>query len=207
VYPKGGGTDLLDQLGGGVIGWETLADKVIRELLTAEKALSAASGIDQVRLIMDVGAAREVFAKRQGMGEAIIGAAHALKIHALARLGELLKAMPKATGGKREKGTRGVKGRISSTTVVPLLETPTLADLGLTRKIAAAAQQLDELPEETREAIAQRETTFAQARRKTKAAEVRKAVSLPDAKYRVVYAPPRRSPAAPTLRRTGDVWS
>jgi hypothetical protein len=145
------------------------------------KPTLAEAGIDQVRLIMDVGAAREVFARRQGLGEDIIGAAHALKIHALARLGALLKEIPKASGTKREKGTRGVKGRISSTTVVPLLETPTLADLGLTRKIAAAAQQLDDLPPETREAIAQRETTFAQARRKTKAAEVRRVVSLPDA--------------------------
>ena len=150
---------------------------MIRELLTAEKALAAASGIDQVRLIMDVGAAREVFAKRQGMGEAIIGYAHALKIHALARLGELLKAMPKQSGarGRKGGGTRG------SRKALQVDAPPTLADLGLTRKIAAAAQQLDELPEETREAIAQRETTFAQARRKTKAAEVRRVVSLPDA--------------------------
>ena len=162
-----------------------VADKVIRELLTAEKALAAASGIDQVRLIMDVGAAREVFAKRQGMGEAIIGAAHALKIRAMARLGELLKGMEKA-GPKHSRGG-GSKG----STREPLPSAPpTLADLGLTRKVASLAQQLDDLPPETREAIAQRETTFAQARRKTKAAEVRKAVSLPDAKYRVIYADP-----------------
>lgn len=164
-----------------------VADKVIRELLTAEKALAAASGIDQVRLIMDVGAAREVFAKRQGMGEAIIGAAHALKIHALARLGELLKAMPKAAGAIGVAGPgRGKRGNKQE----PRFSNPTLADLGLTKKVSSLAQQLDELPPETREAIAQRETTFTQARRKTKAAEVRKAVSLPDAKYRVVYADP-----------------
>jgi hypothetical protein len=140
------------------------------------KPTLAEAGIDQVRLIMDVGAAREVFAKRQGMGEAIIGAAHALKIHAMARLGELLTGMTKA-GPKYSRGG-GSKG---SKRVRLLSEPPTLADLGLTKKVSSLAQQLDELPPETREAIAQRETTFAQARRKTKAAEVRRVVSLPDA--------------------------
>jgi N6-adenosine-specific RNA methylase IME4 len=49
---------------------------------------------------------------------------------------------------------------------------------------------LASLPTETREAIAQRETTIAKVRRERRAAEVRRAVTLPDAKYRVIYADP-----------------
>ena len=57
-------------------------------------------------------------------------------------LAVLLTEHVKAAGGKRPKGTTGTKGRISRTAVVPLIEQPTLADLGVTRKIAAAAQRL-----------------------------------------------------------------
>ncbi len=47
---------------------------------------------------MDVAAAQEVFATRQRMDKAVIGRAHALKVRALVKLGELLKDLPKATG-------------------------------------------------------------------------------------------------------------
>ena len=43
----------------------------------------------------------------------------------------------------------------------PVLDnTPTYADLGVTKKLASVAQQLAALPEATREAIAQREMTL-----------------------------------------------
>lgn len=165
-------------------------DRVVQRLTEAEKALAHATEIDQVRLVMDVAAAQEVFAKRQKLGEDVIGYAHTIKIRALGRLGELLKQIDKASGGKRPKGSKGATGRISGTELVPLIAQPTLADLGVSKKVASVAQQLAALPAQTREAIAQREETLAQARRKTKAEAIRKAVSLPDAKYRVLYADP-----------------
>ena len=45
----------------------------------------------------DIAAAQQVFAARQRLGEDVVGLAHAIKTHALARLGELLAEMPKAT--------------------------------------------------------------------------------------------------------------
>jgi 16S rRNA G966 N2-methylase RsmD len=42
----------------------------------------------------------------------------------------------------------------------------------------------------TRDAIANRETTYTKVRKTRKAEGIRTAVSLPDAKYRVVYADP-----------------
>ena len=160
-------------------------DRVVQRLQQAEEALAYAVGIDQVRLVMDVAAAQEVFATRQRMGEAVIGQAHTLKVRALVKLGELLETLPKAKGGEH-----GGRSRIDGSRVEPSNPTPTYADLGVTKKLASVAQQLAALPEATREAIAQREVTWAQAMRDVKAAEVTRRVSLPDAKYRVLYADP-----------------
>ena len=160
-------------------------DRVVQRLQQAEEALAYAVGIDQVRLVMDVAAAQEVFATRQRMGEAVIGQAHALKTRALVKLGELLEALPKAKGGEH-----GGRSRIDGSRLEPSNPTPTYAELGVTKKLASVAQQLAALPEATREAIAQREVTLSQARREVKAKEVTKRVSLPNAKYRVLYADP-----------------
>lgn len=162
-------------------------DRVIQRLLEAEKALGFAVGIDQVRLVMDAAAAQEVFAKRQGLGEEVIGFAHTIKTRALARLGELIQQIPKQAGGRGRAGggrNRGSKKELQ------LTAPPLLSDYGVTKKVSAVAQQLAALPASAREAIAQRETTIAKVRRETKAIEIRKAVSLPDAKYRVLYADP-----------------
>ena len=162
-----------------------LRDGVVRRLLQAEQALTVAVGIDQVKLLMNVAAAQEVFAKRQKLGEDVIGYAHTIKIRALARLGELLKELDKRgsqhfTGG----GSKGSKRE-------PLLDAPpTLDELGLTKKLSSVAQQLADLPPSTREAIAQRETTIGEALREQKKVDIQKTVSLPDAKYRVIYADP-----------------
>lgn len=157
-----------------------LKDRVVQRLLEAEKALGQALGVDQVKLVMDAAAAQEVFAKRQRLGEDVIGYAHTIKIRALGRLGELLHVIDKHEGGRPRK---------TGTDAEPVFK-PTLADLDVSKKVASIAQQLAALPLETREAIAQRETTVAKVRRERKAADIRKAVCLPDAKYRVLYADP-----------------
>lgn len=160
-------------------------DRVILRLAEAERALSFAVGVDQVKLVMDVAAAQEVFAKRQKLGEEVIGYAYAIKSRALAKLGELLAAIEKAPGTRNQLVSRGVIGGAK-----PKPPISTLAELGIDKKTSAIAQQLAALPEKTREAIHQRETTIAKARRKLKAVAIRRAVSLPDAKYRVLYADP-----------------
>ncbi len=104
---------------------------------------------------MDVAAAQEVFATRQRMGEAVIGQAHTLKTRALVKLGELLKDLPKATGGGY-----GGKTTLDGSRREPSNVTATLADYGLDKKTSHIAQQLAALPEATREAIAQREVTL-----------------------------------------------
>jgi N6-adenosine-specific RNA methylase IME4 len=161
-----------------------LKDQVVSRLMEAEKALAHAVQIDQVRLVMDVAAAQEVFAKRQQLGEEAIGLAHTIKIRALARLGELLKDLEKA------KGAQGVGKSKSAVPERYHTQPPTLADLGIDKKTSAIAQQLANLPASDREAIAQREKSINEVRRERKAEEIRKTVTLPDAKYRVIYADP-----------------
>lgn len=165
-----------------------LTDRVVRRLLDAEKALAFAVGVDQVKLVMDVAAAQEVFAKRQKLGEEVIGYAHAIKFRALAKLGKLQEAMPKAKGSRGQARGRDISGGI--VIAPPEKDTPSLDDLGVDKKTAAIARQLAALPPNLREAIAQRETTLAKVRRERKAEDVRRLVTLPDAKYRILYADP-----------------
>jgi len=51
-------------------------------------------------------------------------------VGALTRLGEMLKAAPKATGGEH-----GGKPRIDGSRVEPSNPTPTLADLGIDKRV------------------------------------------------------------------------
>ncbi len=171
-----------------VLPRHVLQDRVVQRLQEAENALSVAVGVDQVKLVMDVAAAQEVFAKRQSLGELVIGFAFALKIRALGKLADLLQEMPKAKGSRGQLVSRGVIGGVLSTP--PIAAPPTLAELGIDKEAAKVIRQLKGVDNKTRTAIEQRETTIAKVQRERKAVEIRKAISLPDAKYRVLYADP-----------------
>lgn len=157
------------------------SDPVIAQLETARGALLKATTLHQVKKILDVAAASEVYARRQQLGEEAIGYAHAIKVEALARLGELLEKMPKARGGQPYQGrsTNSSREQVART----------YADLNIDHKTAMVAQQLAALPVDTRMAIASRETTLTEARRQVRHAE-RPSMVLPDGKYRVLYADP-----------------
>lgn len=103
------------------------------------------------------------FVDAEPLGETVISYAHTIKIRALARLGELLRGLEKHPGGA---GRRKGGGRKRGSKREPLFGTPpTLAELGVSKKAASIAQQLASLPHDTREAIAQRETTIPEVRR------------------------------------------
>lgn len=145
-------------------------DRVIQRLVEAEKALGFAVGIDQVKLVMDVAAAQEVFAKRQKLSEGVVGLAHSISIRALARLGELLSQLPRARVGIDPGPGRGNKAFPEGTL---LAQNATLADLGIDRKTSMVAQQLAALPLQIRDAIAQGEQSLTEVLRTTKQAERR----------------------------------
>jgi hypothetical protein len=69
-----------------------------------------------------------------------INYAHALKIEALARLGELLRVAPKA------KGAEGIGKSASAVPERYRTQPPTLANLGLSKKTSVIAQRPAGLP-------------------------------------------------------------
>jgi N6-adenosine-specific RNA methylase IME4 len=162
-----------------------LQDRVVKILNDSSRNLLIAVTIPQHKLIADIAAAQEVFSTRQRLGEDVIGYAHALKVEALAGLGDLLKKQPRATGrsgpGRGKAGTKA--GPAFS-------DAPTLADLGIDKKTSSLAQRLASLSDAERNAIASRDKTLAEVTR-TKTATARAVrLALPDAKYRVIYADP-----------------
>ena len=111
-----------------------------------------------------------VFAKRQKLGEDVIGFAYTIKTRALVRLGQLLKDVQKNVGAVSGAGPgRGKRGAKQE----PRFNAPpTLAEIDIDKKTSMVAQELASLPAATREAIAQQETTIAKVRRETKAVEL-----------------------------------
>jgi len=162
-----------------------LRDLVVKRLDEAGRALEVAVTIPQHKLVADVAAAQEIFAARQSLSDDVIGYAHALKIEALAGLGELLKKAPKA------KGTdRGGRPKIDGSRKVPSITPPTLAEQGVNKKTANLARKLAALSDTERNAVAARDKTLAAVTRE-KTAKVRaQRLVLPDAKYRVLYVDP-----------------
>jgi hypothetical protein len=125
------------------------------------------------RLAQQHGVGRATIERDGQFADAVASYAHEIKTYALAKLGELLAQMPKATGtrGQVQSGMRGSTG--SSASKPPVTSASTLADLGLDRKTAMVAQQLAALPVNTRDAIAKQEISLSEARRETKRQEVR----------------------------------
>jgi len=135
-----------------------LADKVVAKLRDAAEALQYATTIQQAKVIADVAEAQRVFAQRQQLGDVVTGYAHEIKIHALAKLGELLAVMPKATGAKGIGPVIAVPGENRN-------QPATYRELGLSKKTAASAQELAALPLETRDAIAKQEVSLRDVQR------------------------------------------
>lgn len=114
------------------------ADAVVVSMMRASSALAQAQTIQQTKKILDVAHAAEIYAKRQKLGEEAMGMAASIKVEALRKLGEMLKATPRAKG-------EILRGSIS----VPRgNDADTLAELGLTKKESAVAQKLAALPDE-----------------------------------------------------------
>jgi len=154
-------------------------DGVIAKLDVAKRALLQAKTIQETKKIMNIAGAAEVYAKRQKLGEEAIGYAHEIKVYALRKLGEMLKNTERAK-----------PAILQGTKKVPRGEAPTLSSLGIDKKVSSLAQQIAALPSGKVEAVAKRVQSITQVLREKKADEIRKRVSLPDAKYRVIYADP-----------------
>lgn len=119
-----------------------------------EQALATVETPDQAKQVIAIADAAIAYAK--SLGREFVDArrkAEALKLDAERRLGEFLRAMPKAIGGRPTKTPTKSEG-VSAATV---------AELGIDYKTSARVQKLAELPAETVEAIKAGELSVNQA--------------------------------------------
>jgi len=109
--------------------------------------------------------AAQIYARRQQLGEEAMAYALAIKIEALRKLGEMLALTPKAKPGTKPQ---------FSSTLEP--NSPTLAELGIDRKVAMVAQQLAAMPveafEQVREGVASMSQAIQNIRREEVAADL-----------------------------------
>jgi phage N-6-adenine-methyltransferase len=109
-------------------------------LIRAQVALDSASSILVVKELLDQGAAVAVWAERHGMAEDNRRQLDRFILRAERRLGEMLAEMPKDVGGNPNLPTGDA--------VLPVVKPPTLASLGITKRLSSEAQKLAKLPAE-----------------------------------------------------------
>lgn len=160
-------------------------DAVIAKLDTARTALAEAKTIQDVKKISDIAGAAEVYARQQQLGDEAIGYAHAIKIEAMRRLGEMLK-VGQATG---EVAKRGQPKKTSG--AEEYFQPEKIESLGITHKVSMISQKLAELPKEqfdqVREGTSSMSKAIREAEREKRRDNTRPMVK---GKYRVIYADP-----------------
>ncbi len=150
----------------------------------AAQMLAEADTIQKAKELKDLAIVAGDWAKRKGMGEEAIKYARSYAMDAERRMGELL-----AETERQSPGEHWEKKRSPDVTV-----TPSLADLGITKRESSQAQVLAALPQETYEAVKTGEKTLTQVHKERKEArleEARKELAqkgqgfAPDARWKV----------------------
>ena len=113
-------------------------DSVVAKLDIARTALAEAKTIQETKVILDTAAAAEIYARRQKLGDEAIFYATSIKVEALKRLGNMLKETPRAAA-RFDEGNKKVPSSNDN---------PTLADLGIDKKVSSLAQKTIETKEE-----------------------------------------------------------
>jgi N6-adenosine-specific RNA methylase IME4 len=149
----------------------------------AARMLAEVRDAPSAKKLMDLAAAAEHYSKKAKLGEAAVTYAAGIKLDAERKLGEYLKRTPKAKGGQPYQAT--------GTQKEPVEDAPTLADLGISKKLSAEAQRLADIPEETFQRVKSGEIKPTVALRDVKRSEVSaKIAALPAGKFRLIYADP-----------------
>lgn len=118
--------------------------ELLARLDQANAALAEAKTLPEVKAVRDKIAAIEGYLRQRDRSEAIANEATRLKLRAERRLGELLKAKPRAKTGPRPK-LGDTRSRNSATA-------PRLVDLGISTKQASRWQKIAALPADVVEA-------------------------------------------------------
>jgi N6-adenosine-specific RNA methylase IME4 len=170
-----------------------MEDLVLLKLGQAYTALAEAKTMQETKHIIDMAIAAETYAKRQKLGEKAIQYATSIKVEALRQLGNMLKETPRASGGQP------YQERSTGTLLLPVENVPTLAELGIDKRVSKLAQDIASLPDE------QYVKVQAGVMALTKVTEVintirgneilanhsaKRSAPIPDGKYQVIYADP-----------------
>lgn len=142
-------------------------DLIVARVDQARGLLAEARDAQDAKRVADMAHAAEVYARRQKLSEEAIAYAHEICIEAKALLGEFLKTAPKNEGAAGRPGPGRGKNAVPISNRV-LDATPTLADIGITKKESAEAQFIAEVKEkspDTFTAIKQGEKTLTEAKR------------------------------------------
>lgn len=171
-------------------------DSVIERLSRASEMLVEAKSMQEVKKIMDVAGAAKIYAKRQQLGEEAVQHARSIELEAMRRLGELLIETPKNKGAQGHQLKAVPKeNRLKDFT-------PTLAELGASKKIASLSQQLARMPkkefEQVRDGIVGMAEAFRQVKIEKRNSELQKQkseidnglVKMPEGVFEVVVIDP-----------------
>lgn len=121
-----------------------MSDVAITRYDAMRSALVAAHSIDDVKEIRDKAEALRQYARQAGESLENQNMIAEIKLRAERRAGELLREMPKNEGGRPTEKT--------SNTVLPVLDSPTLDDLGITKIQSSRFQAIAAIPEPVFEA-------------------------------------------------------
>lgn len=158
----------------------------LAKLGDATRMLAEVRDAPSAKKLMDLAAAAEVYAKKAQLGLDAVNLAMGIKLDAARKLGEYLKRTPKAKGSDY-----GGRAPIDGTREEPSNPPPTLAELGISKKLSAEAQRLASIPEDTFAKVKAGEIKPSIALRDQKRATLSTRIaSLPDGKFRVIYADP-----------------
>lgn len=110
----------------------------------AYQALMVARNIDEVKEIRDKMEALRLYLKQQGESLEMQNVCAEIKLRAERKAGKLLKEMPKASGGQPYQNEKP-----TGNTMLPVENnTPTLADIGITKMQSSRFQAVADIPED-----------------------------------------------------------
>lgn len=161
------------------------------------RAIAEAKSIDEAKSIRDKSDAVRAYAKQANNKQLEVDAAE-IRLRAERRLGELLRDQPKNPGTIMQGKD---KGNIGGNYEEPPKDIPTLAELGISKKLSSRSQKLAAVPAdefegqigEWRNRVSQeneRVTTRLMKRGEQEQKKQNDPPPVPDEKYHIIYADP-----------------
>lgn len=157
----------------------------LAKLGDATRMLAEIRDLPSAKQVMDLAAAAEHYARKAKLGADAVSYASGIKLDAERKLGEYLRDTPKAPAGR----PREIGSDEEPIIVKPI--PPTLAEMGISKKLSAEAQRLAEIPDETFAKVKAGEIKPSMAIREVKRATLSTRIAaLPAGTFRVIYADP-----------------